>query len=131
MKIKSLAPFRTSKELEASKLLRQMENRIVDRLYYNRNKSLSFNLGLPKSTNNKLSPIRIKDSEEDSSYQLTKNANNISINPTQNNQNPNNIKINDIKKNVTMKYKNIRLNDFNGFLEKLSNYENKKTTKKK
>ena len=57
----NLAPFRTKKEQDASKCLRRLENEIVGRLYYNRNKSHSYNnFGMPHSTKNKnfFSPIK-------------------------------------------------------------------------
>ena len=95
-----------------------MENQIIGRLYYNRNKSISYNLGNPQSTKNQklFSPMNIKENQiEDELYKTTKNSfiNNVTTTHA-----------NEVKKNAT------GLNDFNAFLEKLSNYENKKSFKK-
>ena len=121
-----LAPFRTKKEQDASKCLRRLENEIVGRLYYNRNKSHSYNnFGMPHSTKNKnfFSPIKGNYKEkcnDENLYRTMKNddfGDNVTI--TQGNF---------VKKNsmgVKGNSKN-ELNDFNSFLEKLSKYEHKK-----
>jgi hypothetical protein len=108
-----------------------MNNEIVGRLYYNRNKSHSFNnlgLGIPNSTKNKnfFSPM-MGNSKEKSNDEEYKTTNNYAdkVTTTQGNF---------LKKNsmgaVGGSTKN-ELNDFNAFLEKLSNYENKKGGHKK
>lgn len=120
-----------------------MENAIVGRLYYNRNKSHSYhNLGISQSTKNKkiFSPMISKDNLEEELYKSTKNyfgenettqnfvkkksfGGNINNNM---NDNINNINVNSNLNDT----KRIKLNDFNAFLEKLSNYENKKNIQK-
>jgi hypothetical protein len=103
-----------------------VENEIVGRLYYNRNKSHSFNnLGQPHSTTNKntniLSSLRnISIKEKDEEFNKT-NKNNF-LNEMVSTH-ANNFK----KTNNETGLNKYELNDFNAFLEKLSNYENKKT----
>lgn len=109
-----------------------MENEIVGRLYYNRNKSHSYNnlgIGMPLTTKNKktlFSPMKENQINEDELYKTTKNDNAFELNlmTTQ----PNNFKKNSLP--LINSPKKNDLNDFNAFLEKLSKYENKKSLKK-
>lgn len=101
-----------------------MENEIVGRLYYNRNKSHSFNnLGVPHSTKNQniniLSSIRnISIKEKDEEFNKTNKNNFVNEMVTTHTSN--------FKKTYESGANKYELNDFNTFLEKLSNYENKK-----
>lgn len=102
-----------------------MENQIVGRLYYNRNKSHSFNnLGVPHSTKNKNNfslSRKFVIKEKDEEINKTKNNELEDMTTTQ---------ANNIRKNLDANNIRYELNDFNAFLEKLSNYENKKGLRK-
>ena len=102
-------------------MLRRMENTLVDRLYYNRTKSISF---IPQSTKNAKidNPIMAKGSEEDLYKYSRINPNELNVNNSLQAEN---------KKTFMEKTKNLKLTDYNGYLEKLSSYENKKSYKKK
>ena len=92
-----------------------MENGLIDRLYYNRNKSNSYNLNIPQSTKNPKISILAKEKYEEI-YKSSKINNDSSPRGD---------------KNIKEKNGNMKLDDFNGFLEKLSNYENNKSYMKK
>lgn len=105
-----------------------MENNIVGRLYYNRNKSHSFNnLGVPHSTKNKNIFSPIMQSTKENFNEDAKNEYDNVITTQGNFSKKNSVPTNFNQGSLNQKYE---LNDFNAFLEKLSKYENKKSFKK-
>jgi hypothetical protein len=107
-----------------------MENEIIGRLYYNRNKSVSDhnNFSIPHSTKNKniFSPIK----ENLNENEFLKNARNNfvdNVTTTQGSYSKKNSGGVNLSQYPNQKFE---LNDFNAFLEKLSKYENKKSLKK-
>lgn len=101
-----LAPFKTKKERDASRELKNLEVDLINRLYYN--DSNSFKVSEPLSPKIRNSGSRLKLSY-DFDHELSLSN----------------------KKSLNINDKKFDYNVFNEYLDKLANYENKKTSLKK